>query len=190
MVLTSADYDATYFASVYGGSSDDGEPRQTWVDRARDRLLVRTTTGVVGKPLPECSVVDVGCGYGWLLDAFAGAEHLCGSDISEHALEMARHRRPERDYREADLQEGAAFTGPFDVVLAINLIEHLLEPAAGVESIASLCRSGSVVAVDVRQMFEDHGFSTVRESYFPHRLPRLTRRLRVHPSYLALFRMK
>lgn len=41
---------------------------------------------------------------------------------------------------------------------------------------------------DVRQVFEDHGFSAVRESYFPHRLPRLTRHLRMHPSYLALFR--
>lgn len=219
MALTSADYDAAYFASVYGGTSDDGEPTQTWVDRARDRLLVRSTTRALGKPLSECSVVDVGCGYGWLLDAFAGARQLSGSDISEHAISMARYRHPDRDYRRADLQEGTSFTGPFDIVLAINLIEHLPEPTAGVQSIASLCPPGSVVAVhlpvvdnklgawvyertyasdpthiyrpkgrDVRQMFEDHGFSAVRESYFPHRLPRVTRHLRVHPSYLAVFR--
>lgn len=220
MALTSADYDATYFASVYGAASETGQPEQTWIDRARDRLLLRSTTKALGKPIERCSVIDVGCGYGWLLDAFAGAEHLCGSDISDHALEMARHRHPERDYRQADLQEGAVFSGPFDIVLAINLIEHLPEPEAGIAAIASLCAPGSIVAVhlpvvdnkmskwiyertyasdpthiyrpkgrDVRQMFEDHGFSTVRESYFPHRLPRLTRHLRVHPSYLALFRM-
>ena len=218
MALTSADYDAAYFASVYGSASVTGEPQQTWIDRARDRLLVRSTTNALDKPLEECSVVDVGCGYGWLLDAFARAKHLSGSDISEPALSMAHRRRPDRNYRRADLQQGPPFEGTFDLVLAVNLIEHLTEPDAGIQSINRMCRPGSIVVVHlpvvenrlsnwiyqrtyasdpthvyrpdgrtVRTMFEDHGFSTVRESYFPHRLPRVTRHLRVHPSYLALF---
>lgn len=220
MALTSADYDAAYFASVYGSASMTGEPKQTRIDKARDRLLVRSAASASAKALSHCSVVDVGCGYGWLLDAFAGARRLCGSDISEHAVQMARTRHPERDYRQADLQAGAPFEGPFDIVLAVNLIEHLPEPQAGVKAIAQLCTRGSVVVVHlpvvenrisnwiyqrtyasdpthvyrpdgrtVRTMFEEHGFSTVRESYFPHRLPRVTRHLRVHPSYLAVFAM-
>lgn len=218
MALTSSDYDAAYFAAVYGAASRTGEPRQTWVDRARDRLLVRTVEEASAKPLAQCSVVDVGCGYGWLLDAFDTAGKLCGSDISEHAVTMARSRHPERDYRQADLQEGSPFTGPFDVILAVNLIEHLERPEAGIASIASLCQPGSIVIVHlpvienrfggwiyrrtyasdpthiyrpkartVRRMFEREGFRTARESYFPHRLPRLSRHLRIHPSYLAVF---
>jgi len=218
VTLTSTDYDAAYFASVYGSASETGEPEQTWIDKARDRLLVRSAAAASAKSLAECSVVDVGCGYGWLLDTFAGARALCGSDISEHAVQMARTRHPDRDFRQADLQAGAPFEGPFDIVLAVNLIEHLPDPQAGVESIARLCTRGSIVVVHlpvvenrlsnwiyqrtyasdpthiyrpsgrtIREMFEGLGFATARESYFPHRLPRITRHLRIHPSYLAIF---
>lgn len=218
MALTSSDYDAAYFAMVYGSASQTGEPSQTWVDRARDRLLVRSALLAANRPLEECSVVDVGCGYGWLLDAFSGALELCGSDISEHAVDMARNRHPERDYRQADLQAGTPFTGPFDIILAVNLIEHLPDPDAGIDAIDKLCESGSAVVVHlpvienrisgwiyqrsyasdpthiyrptgqtVRWKFEERGFSATRESYFPHRWPRVTRHLRIHPSYLAVF---
>lgn len=219
MALTSADYDAAYFASVYGAASVSGEPQQTWIDRARDRLLVRSATAALDTPLDECSVVDVGCGYGWLLDNFLPAKHLSGSDISEHAISMAQHRHPDRDYRQGDLHNGAPFDGPFDLVLAVNLIEHLSDPEAGIASIDRLCRAGSVVVVhlpvvenkfgewvygrtyasdpthiyrprgrEVRELFEARGFTAHRESYFPHRLPSITRHLRLHPSYLAVFR--
>lgn len=219
MALTSSDYDASYFAAVYGAASETGEPQQTWIDRARDRLLVSIAETSLQRPLSECSVVDVGCGYGWLLDNFTGARSLAGSDISEHAIAMASERHPDRNYRQADLLDGPPFEGTFDVILAVNLIEHLTDPCSGVESIAGLCKPGSVVLVhlpvvdnalgtwiysktyandpthiyrptgrEVRGLFEQAGFATLRESYLPHRLPKITRHLRLHPSYLAAFR--
>lgn len=219
MTLSSSDYGADYFASVYGAASETGEPSQTWIDRARDQLLVRIAGENTSKPLSECSVVDVGCGYGWLLDYFTSARRLCGSDISEHAIAMAKNRHSDREYRQADLLDGPPFEGTFDIVLAVNLIEHLTDPSAGVESIRALCHPGSVVLVhlpvvdnklgkwiydrtyasdpthiyrptgrQVRDLFEATGFITKRESYLPHRLPSITQHLRVHPSYLAVFR--
>ena len=218
MALSSSDYDATYFASVYGAASETGEPQQTWIDRARDRLLVSIAEESLDRPLSECSVVDVGCGYGWLLDNFDSAKSLAGSDISEHAITMASKRHPDRNYRQADLLDGPPFEGTFNVILAVNLIEHLTDPASGIDSITGLCQPGSVVLVhlpvvdnalgswiysktyandpthiyrptgkQVRTMFEAAGFTTLRESYLPHRLPRITRHLRLHPSYLAVF---
>ncbi len=219
MTLSSSDYGADYFAAVYGAASETGEPSQTWIDRARDRLLVQIADRYAPRPLADCTVVDVGCGYGWLLDNFADARRLCGSDISEHAIAMAKQRDPGRDYRVADLLDGPPFEGTFDIVLAVNLIEHLTDPRAGVRSIRALCHRGSIVLVhlpvvdnvlgrwiydrtyasdpthiyrpsgrDVRELFQAEGFTTVRESYLPHRLPALTRHLRIHPSYLAVFR--
>jgi len=147
VALSSADYDASYFATVYGSASKTGEPQQTRIDRARDRLLVSIARTSLNRPLSQASVVDVGCGYGWLLDTFASAKTLAGSDISEHAISMASRRHPDRDYRQADLLDGPPFEGTFDVVLAVNLIEHLTNPAKGVESISALCTEGSVVLV-------------------------------------------
>ena len=59
MSLDSSDYDADYFASVYGASSTTGEPSQTWVDRSRDRLLRELAVANVNKPLAQVEVVDV-----------------------------------------------------------------------------------------------------------------------------------
>ena len=219
MSLDSSDYDADYFATVYGAASVTGEPSQTWVDRSRDRLLRDLAIKHLGKDLDRAQVVDVGCGYGWLLDTFDGADRLCGSDISKHAIDMARKRHPHREYRQADLLAGAPFEGTFDIILAVNLIEHLTDPQAGITSIRQLSGPGSLVLVhlpvvdnawgrwlysktyasdpthiyrpkgrEVKAMFESAGFTTLRESYLPHRLPQITRHLRVHPSYLAIFR--
>jgi 2-polyprenyl-3-methyl-5-hydroxy-6-metoxy-1,4-benzoquinol methylase len=97
VTLSSSDYGADYFAAVYGAASETGEPSQTWIDRARDRLLVQIADRYAPRPIADCTVVDVGCGYGWLLDNFADARRLCGSDISEHAIAMAKRRDPGRD---------------------------------------------------------------------------------------------
>lgn len=219
MALTSNDYGADYFAQVYGAASQTGEPSQTWIDRARDQLLVSIADHYAPQPLAQCEVVDVGCGYGWLLDNFTTASRLCGSDISEHAIAVAKNRHADREYQQADLLEGPPFDGTFDIVLAVNLIEHLTDPAAGVESIRALCHPGSIVLVhlpvvdnalgkwiydrtyasdpthiyrptgrQVRTLFEDTGFHSLRDSYLPHRVPRISRYLRIHPSYLVAFR--
>ena len=221
MTLSSSDYGADYFANVYGAASKTGEPSQTWIDRARDRLLVKLAIDNSAKPLAQLDIVDVGCGYGWLLDTFTGAKSLTGSDISEHAIAMAKSRNPERTYEVADLLDGPPFPGTFDVILAVNLVEHLTDPARGVDNIRALCAPGSLVLVhlpvvdnklgkwiydrtyasdpthiyrptgkQVKALFEERGFTTVRESYLPHTLPQVTRHLRLHPSYLAVFRYR
>lgn len=221
MPLTTDDYGADYFANVYGAASKTGEPSQTWIDRARDRLLVKLAIDNSAKPLNQLDIVDVGCGYGWLLDTFTGAKSLTGSDISEHAITMAKSRNQERKYEVADLLDGPPFPETFDVILAVNLIEHLTDPARGVDSIKALCAPGSLVLVhlpvvdnklgkwiydrtyasdpthiyrptgrQVKALFEEREFTTVRESYLPHTLPQVTRHLRLHPSYLAVFRFR
>jgi SAM-dependent methyltransferase len=89
----------------------------------------------------------VGCGYGWLLDYFDGAEKLAGVDIAHHAVEVAAKRKPTRHFKQGNLEQSIPFSETFDLVLAINIIEHLEKPEAGVQSIAGACHSGSIVLV-------------------------------------------
>ena len=136
-----------YFASLYGATDELGNPSQTKIDKLRDNLLVKMFSKYGSTALEDSSVVDIGCGYGWLLDYFDTAKRVCGSDISEHAIEVARKRSPSREFKVADIQAGVAFDNKFDLVLAINVIEHLPNPAAGIKAICDALKPGGITLV-------------------------------------------
>ena len=136
-----------YFASLYGATDELGNPSQTKIDKLRDNLLVKMFSKYGSTALKDSSVVDIGCGYGWLLDYFDTAKRVCGSDISEHAIEVARKRSPSREFKVADIQAGVAFDNKFDLVLAINVIEHLPNPAAGIKAICDALKPGGITLV-------------------------------------------
>ncbi len=208
-----------YFASLYGATDEFGNPSQTKIDKLRDNLLVKMFSKYGSTALKDSSVVDIGCGYGWLLDYFDTAKRVCGSDISEHAIEVARKRSPSREFKVADIQAGVAFDSKFDLVLAINVIEHLPNPAAGIKAICDGLKPGGITLVhlptinnafnkweykylydsdpthiyrpkgsEIRNMFEDNGLKTMRDSFLPHFPAWLTRLIPIHPAYLAVYK--
>jgi len=136
-----------YFSQLYGATSVTGEPQQTFFDKWRDMLLFRAYEKFSTKKLSDSDVLDVGCGYGWLLDSFEGARSLCGVDIAHHAVEVAAQRKPERFFKQGDLHEPSPFRERFDLILAINIIEHLLNPVAGIRSISESANPGAIVLV-------------------------------------------
>lgn len=136
-----------YFSQLYGATSVMGGPQQTLFDKWRDRILFKTYKKYSTNKLSESDVLDVGCGYGWLLDAFEGARTLCGVDIAHHAVEVAADRKPNRFFKQGDLQDPSPFTEKFDLILAINIIEHLSNPEAGIASISNSAKPGAIVLV-------------------------------------------
>ncbi len=146
--ILSSEFDSKdYFSNVYRAKDELGNPNQTSIDRLRDRLLVRMYEKYGSKPINEASVIDIGCGYGWLLDYFNEAKIVCGSDISEHALDLARQRSPKREYKYGDIQEKINFDFKFDLILAINVIEHLTQPKQAIENICNALNPGGIVIV-------------------------------------------
>jgi 2-polyprenyl-3-methyl-5-hydroxy-6-metoxy-1,4-benzoquinol methylase len=136
-----------YFSKLYSAVSDEGQPQQTIFDKWRDKILVNTYAKYSVHELIESDVLDVGCGYGWLLDAFEGARTLCGVDIAHHAVEVAAGRKPDRFFKQGDLHDKSPFAQKFDLILAINIIEHLSIPEAGIRSISSSIKPGGIVLV-------------------------------------------
>lgn len=208
-----------YFVDLYGAKDELGNPSQTKIDILRDKLLVKMFQKYGSVELMNASVIDIGCGYGWLLDYFDSAQRVCGSDISEHAIEVAKKRSPNREFKVADIQNGVAFEDKFDLVLAINVIEHLPNPEAGIKGICEALKPGGITLVhlptinnalnkweykhlydsdpthiyrpkgsEIRQMFEENGLVTLRDSFLPHFPAALTRLIPIHPAYLAVFR--
>ena len=136
-----------YFVDLYGAKDELGNPSQTKIDILRDKLLVKMFQKYGSVELMNASVVDIGCGYGWLLYYFDSAQRVCGSDISEHAIEVAKKRSPNREFKVADIQNGVAFEDKFDLVLAINVIEHLPNPEAGIKGICEALKPGGITLV-------------------------------------------
>ena len=118
---------------------------------ARD-LIVRhfkLETGV-GAPLAGIDCLDVGCGAGLFAEPLArlGA-NVVGVDPAAAAIEAARHHAEETGaklaYRMGTVEELAEEPQRFDVVSAMEVIEHAADPKRFVATAASLVKPGGLL---------------------------------------------
>lgn len=99
-------------------------------------------------PLEGKSALDVGCGAGLLAEPLArlGAK-VTGIDASPEVVAVARDHASamglEIDYRVGDVQE---LEGQFDLITSMEVIEHVVDPAAFVKALAQrLATNGLLV---------------------------------------------
>jgi len=99
--------------------------------------LVRTVSTLSVK-----SVLDAGCGSGDNLAALAALKRyeLTGVDISREAISLAGLRVPSAKLYCLDIQH-EALPEKFDLVISIQVVEHLLDDIAAFKSIASMARN-------------------------------------------------
>jgi SAM-dependent methyltransferase len=127
------------------------------------------------------SVLEVGCGEGYMLDALAragvGAE-LTGIELSETAVADARARLGTRaTIQRGDARELGRGERKFDVVLMLEVLEHLPDPAAMLPVLASICRDAVVLSVPWEPWFR--GLNLLRGRHLA--------RLGNHPEHLHTF---
>ncbi|MGI6368985.1 MAG: class I SAM-dependent methyltransferase [Anaerolineae bacterium] len=111
-------YDENYFNSV-----GDRLPLYRGIITRRYANLVREIAPGGGR------LLELGCGDGRLLHALAGQYALTGIDISEHAIARARRLVPSANLRVGDIAT-CATDAHYDVVLALNVLEHVPDPRA------------------------------------------------------------
>jgi 2-polyprenyl-6-hydroxyphenyl methylase / 3-demethylubiquinone-9 3-methyltransferase len=106
----------------------------------------------LARPFCDLTLLDVGCGGGLVSEPMTrlGAT-VCGIDAGTATVEAARrHARGmglDIDYRTATVEELAAGDTRFDVVLALEVIEHVAEPATFLKTAARLLKPGGMIAV-------------------------------------------
>jgi 2-polyprenyl-3-methyl-5-hydroxy-6-metoxy-1,4-benzoquinol methylase len=93
-------------------------------------------------------VLEVGCGTGSTALLLAGnADRIVASDISPKMIEIAKEKAHAQgisnvEFVTADLLDDANDNGPYDVVLALNVLHLVEDTSAAIRRINSLLRPG------------------------------------------------
>jgi 2-polyprenyl-6-hydroxyphenyl methylase/3-demethylubiquinone-9 3-methyltransferase len=103
-----------------------------------------------GAPLAGVDLIDVGCGAGLFAEPLArlGAD-VVGVDPSSASIDAARRHAEETGanvaYRAATVEELGAEPRRFDVVSAMEVVEHAADPRSFVAAAASLVKPGGLL---------------------------------------------
>jgi len=116
------------------------------------------------KLAPGMRLLDAGCGTGEALDwlrAEVGLEDVVvGVDLASAHTESARVDAASGTLIvQADLLKPPLARASFDLVWSVNTINHLHDPAAGVEILAALLRPGGRIALGQSSLLPDMYFA-------------------------------
>jgi SAM-dependent methyltransferase len=92
-------------------------------------------------------ILDIGCAFGAFLSEVDPGWKRFGIDVSEFAIDRAARALPDATFARADITE-IPFPGPFDVITALDVIEHVPSLDQAASSIkAKLSGDGCILFV-------------------------------------------
>ncbi|HET8727805.1 MAG TPA: bifunctional 2-polyprenyl-6-hydroxyphenol methylase/3-demethylubiquinol 3-O-methyltransferase UbiG [Alphaproteobacteria bacterium] len=160
----------------------------------RDRVAAHFGRDPLGrKPLDGLRLVDVGCGGGLLTEPMArlGAD-ASGIDAGAEAVEVARSHAEAAglaiDYRRLTVEELAASGARFDVVLALEIVEHVADVPTFLEALSAILEpGGAIVMSTLSRTPKSFALAVVGAEYLLRWVPRGTHNWRqfLRPSELA-----
>jgi len=119
----------------------------------RDQVAARYGRDPLGPaPLADLAILDIGCGGGLLSEPLArlGAK-VTGLDAGERNIAIAKRHADlgglAIDYRAGAAEDLAAMGHRFDVVLAMEVVEHVADPAGFMGAAAALVAPGGLLIV-------------------------------------------
>jgi SAM-dependent methyltransferase len=118
-------------------------------------------------------ILDAGCGTGealqWLQEEVAPAGLVVGCDLAAvHTAAARASASPRTPVLQADLLQAPFAVGTFDLIWSVNTINHLRDPLAGVQTLATLLRPRGRIALGQSSLLPDMYFA------WDSRLERLT----------------
>jgi 2-polyprenyl-6-hydroxyphenyl methylase / 3-demethylubiquinone-9 3-methyltransferase len=160
----------------------------------RDGAAARFGRDLVGpRPLTGLRLVDIGCGGGLLCEPLTrlGAR-VTGIDAGERNIAIARHHAGEGeleiDYRQATAEALAAAGERFDIVLSMEVVEHVADPAGFMAACAQLVAPGGLlITATLNRTAKSFAFAILGAEYLLRWLPRGTHDWRrfMRPSELT-----
>lgn len=111
------------------------------------------------------SIVEIGCGEGHVLKKISEKYpnlKLKGCDINEDALKLARVTLPEVLFEKIDILEPFSIADKTDIVLVLEVIEHIANYKKALENIASLKSKYFVISVPNEPIFSYTSLLTLK----------------------------
>src|SRR5579872_2901007 len=160
----------------------------------RDRAAARYGRDPLSPaPLAGLAILDIGCGGGLLCEPLARlGGKVTGLDAAERNIAIAR-RHAELgglaiDYRAGSAEDMAASGRRFDVVLTMEVVEHVADPASFLGAAATLVAPGGLLIVaTINRTAKAFALAIVGAEYILRWLPRGSHDWRrfLKPSELA-----
>lgn len=127
------------------------------------RFLERLLTQIIrqARIIHPRSVLDAGCGEGFLLDrlkhAGIGVKNI-GVDLSEDALAIAKKERPDLSLKKADLYSLPFKDSSFDLVLCCEVFQHLKDPKKALKELHRVAKQYVIFSVPNEPLFKTANF--------------------------------
>jgi SAM-dependent methyltransferase len=123
-----ARFEREYYEAVYPDYSRQNPPRKLGFYR---RLVERVA------PLDHpARILDIGCAFGDFLSMLDPGWERFGADVSRFAIEKAAASVPDATFARAGFSD-LPFSGPFDIITAFDVIEHVPSLAVVADAVAS-----------------------------------------------------
>ncbi len=128
----------SYGESFFGGYR--GRFNQYWFARRFYASLIR-------RYAKSGKVLEMGCGLGDVLARLEDDFETHGIDVSDYAIERAKLHTPKSSLRVAKVEQIGELPGPFDVIAAFHVVEHLEDPFAVLELCARMTKPGGLLVI-------------------------------------------
>jgi SAM-dependent methyltransferase len=137
-------YDDDYYRGMgFDPAVDYAGPVDAWT-RAENERIVRTIEAALERPIAGVRWLDFGCGTGTLLERVRiGGGDALGFDDSPAAMGACESR----GIPTLTQTQIAELRGAFDVVSAVEVIEHVPDPIGFLRTLRDLVKPGGVVYV-------------------------------------------
>jgi 2-polyprenyl-6-hydroxyphenyl methylase/3-demethylubiquinone-9 3-methyltransferase len=144
------------------------------------------------KPFEGLSILDIGCGGGLVCEPLArlGAD-VTGIDADITAIETARAHATQSHLKITyENKTAESIQRKFDVVLALEVIEHVEDPADFVKTCSALTRAGGLIIFStLNRTAKSYALGIIAAEYILNWVPRGTHEWRsfIKPSELSRF---
>ncbi len=136
---------AYYTGGYFSGDEPDGYADYLGAQPVLRREFARTVD-FIRRFRPSGNLLEIGCAYGFFLQEAKHHFLVSGIELSEDAAAYCRRQGLEVETGTAEAI-GRTVHGPFDVVVMLDVIEHLPDPHATMDVIAGALAPGGIIVL-------------------------------------------